>query len=161
MHQPELAIRVATPADLDALMPLNAQVQAIHVAARPDFFRTPPEAEARRWLAGMLADPCVTAWLAFHGSRAVGYALAIFKQRLENPYCHPRTTCEIQQVCVAASARKTGVARALIESAIAHAADEGVEQIELNVWAFNGDARAAFERLGFAPRSLTLEHVKE
>jgi diamine N-acetyltransferase len=150
-------IRLATRADCDAIVALNEQVQAIHVAARPDYFKTPERAAAAKWLAGMLEDASIRVWLALREDRPVGYVLVMIKERDENPFCRARLTCEIDQIAVDAAERGTGVGAALIAAAVAHAADNDIEHIELNVWAFNDTARRAFERCGFVPRTLTLE----
>jgi ribosomal protein S18 acetylase RimI-like enzyme len=37
-----------------------------------------------------------------------------------------------------------------------HARTLGLAEVQLNVWAFNGEAQALFTSLGFEPRSLRL-----
>jgi ribosomal protein S18 acetylase RimI-like enzyme len=154
------SIRLATLLDLDVLTKLNAQVQAIHVAERPDYFRAPNDRDASKWLGGMLEDPSIVVWLAHVADEAAGYVLVMIKERVANPFCAPRVTCEIDQIAVDAKFRGKGVGRALIEEAIAHADGRGISNIELNVWAFNETARKAFEAIGFAPRVLTLERIR-
>lgn len=153
-------IRRAVESDLDAIIGLNAQVHAIHVAARPDYFRAVEPRAVAKWLGGMLDDPSIVVWLAERASEVVGYVLVMTKERAANPFCHARLTAEIDQIAVDAGSRETGVGRALIEHAIDHAATSGIETVELNVWAFNEAARCAFEAVGFAPRVLTLERIK-
>lgn len=152
-----MVIRRATTNDLETLVRLNTQVQAIHVAARPDYFRVPETPAVSKWLAGMLDDPSIVVWLATRDGDALGYVLVMTKDRPANPFCHARVTAEIDQIAVEEGERGAGVGRALIEHAIASAE---VDNVELNVWAFNDAARAAFERCGFAPRTLTLERVR-
>lgn len=62
-----------------------------------------------------------------------------------------RQWCEIYEVAVDASRRRRGVVRALIERAVAHARELGIEAVELSTWAFNETAHAAFASIGFEP----------
>jgi ribosomal protein S18 acetylase RimI-like enzyme len=155
------SIRLATKADLEVLTRLNAQVQAIHLAARPDYFREPKDRDVSQWLGGMLDDPTIVVWLAHVSGEPVGYVLVMIKERPANPFCNLRVTCEIDQIAVDANMRGTGVGRALIEEAFAYAEARGISHIELNVWAFNETARHAFEAMGFQPRVLTLERIQD
>lgn len=50
-----------------------------------------------------------------------------------------------------------GTARALIDAALAEARRRGIREIELSTWAFNADAQAVFQRLGFTPRMIRFE----
>ena len=156
-----MQIRRATRADLAALTALNEQVHAIHVAERPDYFCRPEPAAVSKWLGGMLDDPTIAVWIAHLEDTPVGYVLLMVKERPANPFCQARVTAEIDQIAVHQSVRGTGVGTALIRAAIAHADARDIENVELNVWAFNNAARAAFEHLGFTARTLTMERIRD
>ena len=53
-------------------------------------------------------------------------------------------------------ARGKGIAHELVREAAAQLRAQGAEMLELEVLASNGDARAVYERWGFAPVELTL-----
>lgn len=150
-------VREATRDDLDALTQLSAQVQALHVAERPDFFKVPRPGPMAAWWRDELRDPDVSVWIAEHSGVVVGYLLMITRERAGNVFCHDRRWCEIDQIAVDAAHHRRGVARALLSHAVADARRRSVDHVELNVWAFNHVAQAAFERAGFRPRTSKLE----
>ncbi|MFE7763191.1 GNAT family N-acetyltransferase [Streptomyces sp. NPDC057438] len=56
---------------------------------------------------------------------------------------------EIKRLWTDPAFRGRGVASALLDAALAHAADRGAETIRLSVWAWRTGAIALYERLGF------------
>jgi ribosomal protein S18 acetylase RimI-like enzyme len=59
-------------------------------------------------------------------------------------------------VYVRPDARRSGVAAELVREAASQLRERGVDMLELEVLASNGDARAVYERWGFHPVELTL-----
>lgn len=57
--------------------------------------------------------------------------------------------CYLAGIAVAPSFRQRGIARALLAALQQEAQARGVNRIELDVWAFNEQARQAFIKLGF------------
>jgi GNAT superfamily N-acetyltransferase len=53
--------------------------------------------------------------------------------------------------------RRQGVARALVNAALAHAEGAGIREVELASWAFNQSAHEAFRKLGFVPKVVRFE----
>ncbi len=147
-----MKIRRATVADRDALVSLNRETQALHAEAHPDVFREDaPDAEVSEAFRRMMekAESC---WLAAEESGLiVGYLSAEFLRREASWCAAARSVCYLASVVVAPSSRRTGVAQALVEALKRECAARAVMQVELDVWAFNVEARQAFERLGFVP----------
>ncbi|MEU4741999.1 GNAT family N-acetyltransferase [Actinosynnema sp. NPDC023658] len=56
---------------------------------------------------------------------------------------------EMKRLWVDPTARRKGVAKALVEAVVAHAAGAGVRSVRLSVWNWRHDAVALYERLGF------------
>jgi GNAT superfamily N-acetyltransferase len=150
----EVSVRRAVIGDESALGELAAMVHALHVAERPDVFR-PLTAErlAQDWFRPVLqGDAAARVWLAEAAGAAVGYVLVKHHQRHERLFLVPLSWCEIDQIAVVASWRRRGVARLLIEAAVADAHAGGFERVETVCWWFNAPARALFEGLGFIPK---------
>jgi ribosomal protein S18 acetylase RimI-like enzyme len=143
-------IRPATVADLSALVALNAHVQSLHAEALPEQFRAnPPTTEVAATFAEKLAEPTALWLLAELGGSPCGYLYAQFREHEENWARPARRACNLAHVAVHPAHRRQGIARALIEAAIAEAGRRGFARIELDVWSFNTEAREAFGRLGF------------
>ena len=136
---------------------LHAFVHELHERARPEFFKARDVAAIESELASSLEDPNVHVFLAEDERDPLGYALSRDCERAGNALCHPRRWCEIDQLAVHALHRKRGVARALVEAAVADAASRGIDLVEATTWAFNGAAQETFRALGFEPRILRFE----
>ena len=63
----------------------------------------------------------------------------------------------IEDVVVAAPARRQGIGRALIEAAFAFARQRDVRRVEITVISENHDAAAVYLAMGFTPARTTLE----
>jgi len=148
--RPTPRIRPATLADLPTLVALNAHVQSLHAEALPEQFRaSPPTAEVVATFADKLAEPTALWLLAELGGSPCGYLYAQFREHEENWARPARRSCNLAHLAVHPAHRRQGIARALIEAAVAEAGRRGFTRIELDVWSFNTEAREAFGRLGF------------
>jgi RimJ/RimL family protein N-acetyltransferase len=61
---------------------------------------------------------------------------------------------------VAASHRRRGIGRALLEAAVAWARDAGVRKLELHVFPHNEPALALYERFGFEREGVRMGHYQ-
>lgn len=159
-------IRPAQPSDAELLARLNATLHALHLRARPDFFKATRPEEVAEWFRSLLDKPTTRCWLAEVEApdaggpgevNAVGYLLMTEHQRPENVFCLARHWHEIDHIGVEEAFRGQGIGRALMQTALAAAAATGATDVELASWSFNADAHAAFERCGFSPRLLRLD----
>ena len=153
-----LSLRAARPEDRGAYFALFAEVQALHVAARPDLFRPAVDDEAfARHFDDAVAAPhkrIVLAWLA---GEAVG-AIHWETTRLDasDLYLIDRPILWIESLIVRAQLRRKGIGRALGGRARRAAAEQGIADIALEVWEFNEEARRAFAALGLEPHARTM-----
>jgi len=129
MHPP-LTIRIATVADLPAIVELE---QAS--------FSDP-------WSPAALADAIRPsnhhAIVAVHGQSVIGYLIA---RRV-------RETAEILTLAVARAHRRTGAGSALLARVMLQLAGHGVRDVWLEVRASNDAARALYRSLGFTPAGM-------
>ena len=152
-----IEVKRAGVEDAGVLAGLLDVVHRLHVEQRPDVFKPIPVDALQVWFEKTLSDPKISVWLAELGGQAVGYMMVMSHERAETLFCHARRWCELDQIAVLPGQRRSGVARALVEHALAAARAAGFEQFELQCWDFNGAARAAFARLGFTPRLSRME----
>jgi diamine N-acetyltransferase len=145
----KMKIRPANLPDVEDLVSLNGHVQSIHAAAVPSLFLNQPLAfEVASAFRKMLEDPAAVLLVA-EEKLPCGYLYAQFYDRPENWFRPAFRICNISHISVHPDARRKGVARRLIAAIVAEAEKRGFNRIELDVWSFNQDARAAFKQLGF------------
>ena len=133
---------------------LNAVVHQLHAEARPDVFLEASAAQLVEWVRERLGEPATRCYLAEKDGEAIGYVLTFLHERPANCFCPARSWMELNQIAVVSQQRRSGIARALFEEAVAEARRAGISGVELNVWNFNRDAREAFENLGFRARAI-------
>lgn len=137
-----MRIRPATTADLDTIRDLWSEMEDeiggprwVHEAWDEERVDT-----ERR-----LRDAVI--FLAENEDGVVGYAALDYRDT---------RIAELQSVYVRPGARRLGVARALLAEASSAAREKGYDHMTLDVLVSNHDARAVYERLGFAEYQLTL-----
>lgn len=151
-------LRAATAQDRNAYFALFAEVQALHVAARPDLFRPPVnDANFAARFADTLAQPHKKIVLAWLGEAAVG-AIHWETTRLDasDLYLIDRPVLWIESLVVRHDMRRRGIARSLVDLARLAATRQGIENIALEVWSFNEDAARTFEALGLTVHARTM-----
>jgi diamine N-acetyltransferase len=152
------AIRDATVEDIEVLVELNRSVHDLHLAALPRYFKQAAPDAVAELFRSRLDRVDIRVWIASTDGKAVGYAVSALRERPENALCLARRFFEVEEIGVARGHREKGVARALIERAIAEARSKGIPDLELTSWAFNVDAHAAFRALGFQPMVMRFRH---
>jgi ribosomal protein S18 acetylase RimI-like enzyme len=147
-----IAVRRLVPADYEAMRALR--LESLH--AHPEAFAADPEQEAAmgrdEWLARMAS---AASFGGFVDDVLCG--MVVFSRPARPKLAH---TGDLGAMYVRGDARGTGLADALIEAALDHAAGE-VEQVKLSVNAENARAIRFYERHGFRtigriPRSLNI-----
>jgi len=86
----------------------------------------------------------------------IGYAFCIIKE-FTSP-AHYKTLY-LDDLNVDASARRRGVATALINACREYGKENGCYNLTLNVWAFNEGALRFYEKNGFTPQRFILEDI--
>jgi GNAT superfamily N-acetyltransferase len=157
-------IRMATPADVPALVDLNAGLFATD-AARHD--PTVDQDWSRREGAGyfeeILTDERSDAWLAVVGDEPVGdepvdyepVGYAVGRRRDADSY-RPVATATLESMFVRAEHRSAGVGAALVAAFTDWARAAGAQFVHVTAHVGNERAVAFYRRQGFAPLSLTL-----
>ena len=106
----------------------------------------PLTAEVRsRLIPGLRAHPTTRVWLAFDEGVATGLCVAF----IGFATFHAKTLLNIHDLAVVPGRRGTGVGRALLTAAEAHARELGCCKLTLEVQDDNTPARTLYERFGF------------
>ena len=144
-----MKIRPATVSDALVLAEFNRIAHDKHVEAFPERFRrdTPDQVVADAF-AQKLQLPTHYSLIAEEDG-PIAALRADFLDIPENWHSVARRVCYLAGIVVLPAYRRQGVARALLETLQREAEARGA-MVELDVWAFNAEARQAFSKLGFA-----------
>ncbi len=143
-------VRLATAADITALVRLNAEVQALHADLAPEqFLRVAPHAAVAAFFAKLIAKDGNEIGLYPAADEPLGYIWLEFQSGDETEFKKPWRRLYIHHLSVTKSARGQGVATALMKWAESRAHEMGVELLALDHWAANPDAAAFYDKLGF------------
>src|SRR3982750_634130 len=105
----DLSIRTPGASDLEALARLNAEVQELHFASRPDQFKPAHSSELVQWFGQLLHNPSAKLWAAELAGVMVGYVVALIREAPESPFCQARSWWNIDQLAVQAAYRRGGI----------------------------------------------------
>lgn len=152
-----ISVRAACMADVGALVRLNRDVQQLHVQLEPKRFRADADdGEVAAFFAAKLAASENQIRLAGDGGGQAGYVWFEVQERPETPFTFSEKRIYIHHLAVQVTARRHGIASALISQVETEAAAAGIESVVLGTWANNKVAHRFFEACGFAPVSLVL-----
>ena len=153
-------VRSAESTDYRAACRLYAQADALHARERPDRFRpTDQPARSRQLFDAHLADPDQALFMAEVDAEVVGLVRVQALERLEVPdvpALAPRRYAMVQELVVAQSHQRRGIAIRLMTEAHCWARDRGLTQVELSVYDFNQPAMRLYAKLGYSPDSRRL-----
>jgi ribosomal protein S18 acetylase RimI-like enzyme len=144
-----MKIRRAILSDVPLLVSLNRGVQEMHADAFPERFRRDAPADAVVHAFTAMIDAPSSYWLVADEEQPIGFLSAEFRERDESWCLVPHRACYLAGIVVAPAFRRRGIARALLAELKREAHSRGVARIELDVWAFNEEAKHAFASLGF------------
>ena len=156
----QLRVRLAQSADYHAACRLWAEADALHARERPERFRpTDQPARSRRLFDAHLADTDQALFVAEVDGDVVGLVRVQALERAEVPdvpALTPRRYAMVQELVVAQSHHRRGIATRLMAEAHRWARDRGLTQVELSVYQFNHPALRLYSKLGYSPDSRRL-----
>ena len=147
-----ITIRRAEPGDAQALVELAGEVGSEDGAWLLTTAEWRSITDERRYLRAVRRHPDAAVFLAEDGAAVVG-RLSLARD------VHPASAHVADLgLMVAASHRRRGVGRGLLEQAVAWAASVGVSKLELHVFPWNEPAIALYESFGFEREGLRKGH---
>ena len=149
-----ISIRRARPEDAAALVELGAAIGREPEAwlLNTDGWRT--VGEERRYLRALRRHPDAAVYVAEDDGVIVG-RLSVAR----DPHSASRHVADLG-LMVAASHRRLGIGRALLEQAAAWAREAGVAKLELHVFPWNEPAIRLYEQFGFEREGLRKAHYR-
>lgn len=143
-----LSVRPATPGDLDVVTELRIALLREHAGnAIYGRLRRDAEQKARPLYAAQLRSTQEVILLAETGERTVGILRCV--DTLGSPLLEPSRYGYVSSVYVRPTARRSGVLRALLDSAERWARGRGLTELRLHNAADNDLAASTWEGLGF------------
>lgn len=151
-----MSVRRATPADRDALGRLAGQLVRLHASWNPRRFLQIDDVEAGygRWLSKEAKSAEARVLVAERDGAVVGYLYARFEQHDWNALLGPHVA--LHDILVEPSARRGGLARALLQTLQAEAREREIPRIVLHTAVQNEAGQRLFGALGFAPTMIEM-----
>ena len=142
-------IREATSEDCEQICELCRQALEIHSEAHSEVFCDRGSSVFKDFVSQAFADENAVILCADHAGRIIGMAHVLVRESPDIPVMVRRRFAAVENVVVREGFRHKGVGKALMEAVHTWAQGKGLTRVELTVWAFNQDAIALYEKLGY------------
>ena len=144
-----MLIRIANESDLSIIAEILVATQNAHVSAYPLRYVPISLSDAKSNLLERLDSPGFV--VAEQDGVVVGYVIYNFVVTEPTKILRERQYCYLQQIGVDVQKRSGGIGYKLIEHVKSESLRQGIDDIELDVWAFNTGGQEFFEKAGFEP----------
>ena len=153
-------IRIAEEKDINRILQLLSQVLEIHASLRPDLFISGTTKYTHDELRELLKNQNRRIYVATDENDFVtGYVFCEIREQRNRSNQVPFRSIYIDDFCVDESMRQNHIGQALFDHVKSEAQKIGCYEITLNVWEGNDSARIFYEKMGFAPKSTTMEYI--
>ena len=145
-----IEVRPAKREELERVNDLRRMVNELHVAGRPVHFKPGFGQELQGHVYDQFDQPeRFGVLVGLVDGEVAGFATVQYVRRPEGPYTLPLAFYHVEEFGVDAAHRRKGVAAALVDYMKTDARRRGFHRLDLDVWAFNDDALAFYEAVGF------------
>ncbi len=149
-------IRPAVKEDHPAITTIGFETQEIHAKANPGIFRQGVSGIPLSYFTHMIEGKDTTVFVAEQDEQVVGYVFLYIKDAPPYGYLIPRRVAEISDIAVLRAYNNKGIGHQLFAASVEWARGRGAVDLELEVWEFNKNAIAFYERLGMMPINRTM-----
>lgn len=152
-----LRIRVAEPEDVAEIVDLNYALFQEDAGSRdPSVNLDWARQEGRDYFTGLLSGDAASLWLAESPDEdvALGYLAGRFN---EGNALRPIKITVLESMYVRRAYRGCGLGEKLFEQFLVWSRERGAQRLSVTAYAANKGAVRFYERLGFCPKSLSLE----
>jgi len=142
-------IRFLRTDEVEKLLPLSAQVNALHEEEHPEQYRgdAAPE-EVTEFFKQRLGEGAQVFVAEGPDGGLTGFLLAVPVVREASPFLHPARYVELDQICVDETCRGQGVGKALVAALEAWMRDNDFQQWKSMVHGFNMHSQHLMSRQG-------------
>ena len=146
----QVIVRPAKREELERVNELRRMVNDLHVAGRPAHFKPGFNEALQHHLFDQFDQTeRFGVLVGLVDGEVAGFATVQYVHRPEGPYTHALDFYHVEEFGVDAAVRRRGVASALVEYMKDDAKARGFTRLDLDVWAFNDDAKAFYDAAGF------------
>jgi len=149
----DVTVRSATPADYNSLYPIFAELGEQHASVLPEVFRRTSLEEVSQHLNSLLSEADNSLLVAESRGQVVGFIRLSIRESPDVPIMVPRRYAQVNDIAVRKDFQRRGTGEALMLEAEKWAKSKGLNNIELNVWEFNRNAFAFYQKLGYVTSS--------
>lgn len=152
-------IRRAIEKDIPAINSLLSQVLEVHATGRSDIFKTGTKKFTDEELIELIHNDEKPIYVYEENDEVLGYTFIEYDISKGSNSKQDRKSLFIEDFCVDEKHRRKGIASKLFEFCEELAVKENCDSVTLNVWNFNDDAIAFYERMGMSPLKTIMEKV--
>jgi len=146
----QISVVPARNNDLEVLNQMMYELHDEHHTACPEHFKTAEEIEQEKSIARYLEIPECLVFVAKQNQKIIGFITGHFCE-LVSMVSKPVPMGSVDELYVSPEFRQQGVASQLYKRLEQTFIDYGVEQVFVEVWAFNQNANRFYEEIGFQP----------
>jgi len=154
-----MIIRRAVKEDLAGLNELLAQVLYVHHVDRPDIFKAVGKKYTDEELIAIIEDQSTPVFVATEDGKVLAHCFCVINEACGHSSLVDNKTLYIDDLCVLADSRGSGVGRALYEYTLEFARSIGCYNVTLNVWAKNESAMKFYEAMGLTVQKIGMEKI--
>jgi len=154
-------IRLATLADFASVGKIFAEENQFHADLVPEIIQVADPIMTHEWYHEVLNNPSKKLFVAEIGDDIVGVVLFETRTNIDDTILAARKYIHINDISVAESHRGQGIGRFLMEKIRQWTQEQGISEIELQVWERNKSAIGFYERLGYQPWRRTMRLCNE
>ena len=149
-------IREANKFDIPEIIDLLKQVNLIHHQGRPDIFNIGTK-YTKEELEQLIDDEQKPIYV-FIDNKILGYAFCIIKEIKDDNILVNRRELYIDDLCVLENNRGNHIGTSLFSYVKEKAIELNCDSITLNVWSFNEEEMAFYQKMGMKPLQTVMEY---
>ena len=150
-------VRFAKEKDIERVNVLRKQVNDLHVAGRPDIFKSGFCNEMQEYVYKQFDSESSDIIVADCEGNIVGFASVNYIVKPSSPYSYERKIYQISEFGVDENLHRKGIATLMMKFIKEDAKNKGFKSVELDVWEFNETALEFYEAIGFTTYRRYLE----
>ena len=151
-------IRRAEEKDIEGLIELLYQVDAVHHGIRPDLFKGNTPKYSEQDLKAILTDEDKPIFV-YDDGEVQGYAFCQITEVKDHKLLENVKTLYIDDICVDECARGKHIGKTLYEHVLNYARSIQCHHITLNVWEGNNPALSFYKNMGMQVQKTTMETI--